>query len=286
LSYFETSTDEEDESCTAYLQPVSDNRAEIEIAGQTWAQQAANLSEWLQDEGPHLNKGPHTARFTRPNAEYRRGQVGDVERYCIRNYDDLHTIWLSLNARAKCSECGRWYHPVDHYEGFNSGAIAKALRRAIPSNEYVGVSLHSPRKEWYTHRHVALWIDGSATVGDFQSFIDSFIRNHPTAQASDNPYEGAIRINKVTHDDLSYSPKGANIEAEVKRGRTTALPVEITKNLPAINFTNDLQQAPRNVRMWAGALHAHEKQAWRGLGGYSGSRFKKYAKRQKETRKE
>ncbi|WP_144060707.1 hypothetical protein [Salinarchaeum sp. Harcht-Bsk1] len=281
--YNTDSTATEPNQSAAYLQLSSDKHL-CKLSGQTWAQQSANFCDWLQQEGPHQNKGQYTARFTHSKARYRFAKVADCERYCIREYDDLHTVWLSLNARAK-ADTGLWYDPLDHYDGFQSGAVSKALRRCIPSDDYVGVSLHSPRQTGYTHRHVALWIDGTVAQDDFQAFINSFVRNHPTARESDNSPEKAIRVNRVTGNDLSHLPEGADSETEAQRGRTTALPREIASNLPAMQVDNDLQQAPCHVRLWASLLWATDKRAWQPLGGYGGSRLDEYASRERMDRR-
>lgn len=245
-------------------------RTHLRIDGHRWRDTADDFVEWLADRDD--DGGEKSPRFTRRRAAYRFARAADVERSCIRDYNNPHTVWLSLTAEPK-AESGEWVDPLNHDDGFRSNAIRQSLYRVRREYDHAGVWMHAPRRSWYSHRHVALWLDGEVTESDFHSVVDSHVRNHPAAKGEQHPYDDAVKVRKVTSDDLSRAVDGLDVEIELSRGCTTALPREIGGNLPALACDWDLRDGPTPARMWAAAMWQNHnrkgRRIWSPVGDFS-----------------
>jgi len=237
-----------------------ENRAEIKIDGETWAEITEQFSTGLAETAPHKNLGDNTPRFTEPHGKYLYARLRAVHRYCMK-WLNLKTVWLSLTADEK-NESGEWVHPLRHDDGFRSSAVKQALyraRRRLDVEQWAGVWLMAPRKTGYSHRHYALWLDTEELIEQielaFERVVESHISAHPYASADGNPVDQAVQVRCL--DDCEK-----------------LLP-EIAHNIPEIGPDTDVRNLSEDwqyARIWA-ALYSTDDRVRQ----YELGRFKEIA---------
>uniref|UniRef100_UPI00403F4504 hypothetical protein n=1 Tax=Haladaptatus sp. DJG-WS-42 TaxID=3120516 RepID=UPI00403F4504 len=206
-------------------------------------------------------------RFSGAYGGFLYARVNTVARFCLDEFDDPHTVWISLKASEKAPD-GRWYHPLRHDDGFRSDAVRAALHRATPKAEnYAGLWVHAPRRTWYSHRHYALWIDGAARASDFEKVIDSHVRNHPTATREGHPYEKAIRLRSGNELVRATAPRG-NHEMDESHGATTTLTTEVGNNVPELGTDPDVRSGRSCDFWWAAMMWADDRIRYSPLGRF------------------
>ncbi len=216
-----------------------ENRADIEIGGQTWAEITEQFTRSLASTAPHKNLGDKTARFTEPHGDYLYARLSAVHSHCVK-WDNLSTVWLSLTADEKDSS-GNWLHPLSHDDGFRSDAVRQALyrvRRRLDIEQWAGLWLMAPRQTGYSHKHYALWLDCPQSIEQiesaFEPVVKSHIRNHPTATVEGNPCSQAVQVRKD--------------------GDCERLLPEIGHNIPEIGSETDVRSLSEEwqyARIWA-----------------------------------
>ena len=256
------------------------DRNRISFSGQTWSEWADDFGEWLSAKLPLRKNRTSTPRFTLQKAKYRYARVKSAARYCFEHFDRPHTVWLSLTARSRKRD--GWVNPAIHDAGFRSGAVKQALyrsRKKARIDDYAGVWLHAPRTEWYSHKHIALWVDGNVAEEDFHPVIKSHVRNHRYADKSHHQYGDAISIRSPNEYALA-TPAGSsqsNRGIDAERGQTAGLTNEVGDNIPALGANSDIRNCSEGAFMWATMLWALDRKYWQPLGD-----FKQYADRKKE----
>jgi hypothetical protein len=243
-------------------------RENIIFCGKSWKSHRDNFSDRLYEKHPHINQGDKTMRFTATHAGFLYARINTVARYCLDEFDDPHTVWLSLTAEAK-SQDGKWFHPLRHDDGFRSNAVRQSLYRATPKAEnYAGLWLHAPRRTGYSHRHYALWVNGEVTSEDFEPVIRSHVRNHPTATEEGNPPKGAIHV-RSSGQLMRLTTRDGNHEKDVAKGSTTALTKEVGNNLPSLGTDPDIREGRYCDFLWAAMLWADDRTQYKPLGRFA-----------------
>ncbi|WP_266075747.1 hypothetical protein [Haladaptatus caseinilyticus] len=242
------------------LPPANPYKITSRLNGYTWVQASNGYLK--------MDKDVHTQQ----SVKRRHGRTKDVERYCIENFENLTTVWLTFKIPEK-TVGGSWRNPIAHIREFEQGydSVYSSLYHRLKTRddyEYAGVRLFASRRTGYTHMHVALWVNAELSREYFEPVVDNFVNNAQTATMEDNPYDKAIRIRNVSDSDVQLEQSG-NTDVDRKRGATTKLPSEVSGNLDVLNRYEDTTDSPSAELLHATALFEAGKKAWNPFGSFN-----------------
>lgn len=235
--------DREDARSDSAFQPHNlDTRLSLDIDGYAWGQVVAGFRKIQESRMAEFWADNHRkCRFSAAKAKEKYAKTKDVERYCLREFDTLTTVWFSFVVPEKIPD-GEWMDPKKHAQNFEEAhsATFRNLKRRLQDYRHAGVWLRAARRTGYTHLHLAVWIEADLDAEHFYPVVDSFIRNAPNATPETNPYAKAVRVNQVTSDDV-VTPDNGNTEIDRERGATSRLPREIGGNIDALGTDTDIR---------------------------------------------
>lgn len=170
-----------------------------------------------------------------PNQQYRR--IVNTCRMCQREYDNLHTVMLSLRLSPTSNH---WRPPVTMFDmvfdAWRNGAsdrLRRLLNKKADRWEYVAViagtdPFASP------HYHIYLWVDGTVRPSDFEHVVDAYVKD--CAFAPDDGASHDIEGKAVTvrgPDDQEYATDHAvRDDLNAERGVPTKGAVYVAGQIP------------------------------------------------------
>lgn len=145
---------------------------------------------------------PH--RFDPDYCDKQYAKLKDLERGLREDYGKrLHTAMLTFTA-SSTDDDGDPLPPVDHLDELLSSweAVTRALRREMEGRRYERLAILEPHKSGYIHVHMAVFVDGKVTRGDFAPVIEAHLRNCEAAgeEAHDLGDDSTVSVRHVGSD--------------------------------------------------------------------------------------
>lgn len=197
----------------------------------TWSQARRAQSRHLRNEV----EGARRQGWTRtPRQQYSR--VLNTDRRCQRDYDDLHTVLVSL--RIQPVRSGQWLPPITMMDAVYQALRRRAmdrLRRQLSDMEWEFVAVIAGTDHFATpHYHLYLWVDGEVTPQDFSGMVDAFVedcRFAPDDGTGNRIEDGAVTV-EGPDDRTLATDNAARRDLNEKRGAPTAGAVYVASQIP------------------------------------------------------
>lgn len=169
-----------------------------------------------------------------PRQQY--GRVVNTDRICQRDYDDLHTVLLSLRIRPVRS--GQWLPPVTMmnavYQALRSRAMDR-LRRQLSGKEWEYVAVIAGTEHFATpHYHLYTWVDGEVKPQDFGGVVDAFVEDcefAPDDGTGNRIEDGAVTVEGPATRTLA-TDNAVRRDLNEERGAPTAGAVYVASQIP------------------------------------------------------
>ncbi|WP_150123091.1 hypothetical protein [Haladaptatus sp. R4] len=170
--------------------------------------------------------------FSRKEEDRRFARAADVERFYVQNTDIYSTVWISLSAdnsgETPVENASKFFpsklkdkirNDLKKYDLWKSAAVLRMLAPNKPPDNL-------PK----THGHLAIWIPGEVTPEMFHGIVEKHCEEVPGASMEDNPLDKSVSVHVHISDEVE-SPD----YIDSSKGHTSALPHEISNNLPIYN---------------------------------------------------
>ena len=171
------------------------------------------------------------------NARQRYNRVMSTDRMCQRDYDDLHTVLISL--RISPTQGDFWLPHVTMMEAVYQALRRRAmgqLRRDLDSTtedwEYVAV-IAGTEHFATPHYHLYMWVDGQVEADDFEGVVDDFVED--CEYAPDNGRGNRIEDGAVTvrgPDTQGFATEKVRQDLLKERGPATKGAVYVATQIP------------------------------------------------------
>lgn len=223
----------------------------------TWTDALDAFDAWLRDQRDYARADwcELDHRFTRRKCDQRSGVLCGVDRHLQNEYDDLHTVSLTLRGN-QYNAAGGFRCPIDHYDEVtaSNGNVRDALNHHLDV-PHVRLTVLGAHKQGYIHPHWFFWCDGRPSREPFIRALQAHLRNSPVALAHEHDPEDAIEIQRADPDPkYDYSDSDTYV---------TRLVHEASSQLPWPD--HDLLDAEPHDRRAASILWAkHYARQWRG----------------------
>lgn len=145
--------------------------------------------------------GPQETRFHESYSGRLYAKLKDLERGLTDAYGDrFHTALLTFTASS--GRPGEWVRPVDHLDDLLSSweAVRRALHRQMEGRRWEYLMVLEPHESGYPHVHVAVFVDGVVSAGEFEPVIDAHLRNCDRAGEEAHEYDSVITVKRVAQE--------------------------------------------------------------------------------------
>lgn len=195
-------------------------------------------------------------RFTPEKWEERYAKLNDLEDGVRNDYGRrTHTVLLSFTA-SSTDENDNPRSPVDHMLDLEQSkdAVNSALDRVLRGRRWTRLALPEQHKSGYIHWHWAVFVDGPVDPEDFQSVIDSHVRNCPAAEHS---------AHEILPDDPQKSAVSVRHVGDREDGMNLAAYLTSYTLGDGDEYGHDPLEAPEERQMMLALLWATNKRYWR-----------------------
>jgi hypothetical protein len=181
-----------------------------------------------------------------PNRQYRR--IVNTCRMCQQEYDDLHTVMLSLRLSPTTNH---WLPPGIMFDAVWDAWRKRAkdrLRRFLDKNagrwEYVEVIAGT---DYFAspHYHIYVWVDGAVKPSDFEHVVDAYVADCPFApdDGTGHDIEGRAVIVRGPDDQEYATDHAVRDDLNAEHGVPTKGAVYVAGQIPNLveydQYTDD-----------------------------------------------
>lgn len=179
--------------------------------------------EWLQEaretravfEGTDPETGdvskavvPLENRFMQERRKALYAKLHDLERGVREAYGKrLTTVMLTFTA-SNTSGAGDWLRcPANHLDDLlgSWSAVRRQLHRVLDGRRWEYARILEPHKSGYGHVHVAVFVDGPVSAGDFEPVMDAHVEHClPAASEAHGPETDAVSVNRGVENLAAY----------------------------------------------------------------------------------
>jgi len=207
-------------------------KVEEESRPMTWAEAREEQRYHLHGQRTSAVRNGWTPN---PNRQYRR--IVNTCRMCQQEYDNLHTVMLSLRLSPISNH---WRHPVTMFDtvwdAWHNRAYDK-FRRLLNKKgdqwEYVAV-IAGTEPYASPHYHIYAWVDGAVKPNDFEHVVDTYVED--CAFAPDDGAGHDIKGRAVTvrgPSDQEYATDDViRDDLNAERGAATKGAVYVATQIP------------------------------------------------------
>lgn len=177
----------------------------------SWGEATDRWAAWYDDQRDTAmvveNEEGDRTSFRTPNRftpEYREmlyAKAQSLERGLRDRWGSLlHTAMLSLTASSEDAH-GNPRPPVEHHRDLFSSweAVRRDLHRTLDGREWEYLAILEPHESGYVHVHIGVFVKGPVVAEQFQSVLDTHVRNCPTASRSAHKLHEQVEVRQASH---------------------------------------------------------------------------------------
>jgi len=238
------------------LQPVSWREAVWQW--RNWYEDSQDSAAVFENIYGERVKGSDPNRFHPDYGDKQYAKLKDLERGIRDDYGRrLHTAMLTLTASSTRSNGEGAVPPVDHLDGLleSWSAVTRELRRQMEGRRYERLAILEPHKSGYLHIHIAVFVDGKVTRGDFAPVVGAHLRNCHRAGEDAHDVE----------DDDTISVRWAGGDRGDENEHLDELAIYLAEYLGT--YGEEPLEQPDHVQQANAVLWATERQRWRPSNG-------------------
>ena len=176
-----------------------------------------------------------------------------LERQIEHRYESLTTVMLTFSASHENAN-GGWRCPADHMRDIAGGwdTARKHLYQALSGRDWEYAKVWEPHEDGYGHMHVAVFVDGEATAGEFRPVIEKYTETVKSAGSDAHALDEAVSVNDDVENVGSYISEYIGIfgDETLNRPITEQLFYAVTwaTNTRRVEFSNGAQEMIRDDR--------------------------------------
>jgi len=232
--------------------------------------QAANVGNVLQSwrdwyesyENSHITferddgKTVRTALENSYMPEYGKryyAKLKGLEREIERRYESLTTVMLTFSASHENAN-GGWRCPADHMRDIAAGfdTARKHLYHVLSGENWEYAKVWEPHADGYGHMHVAVFVDGDVTAGEFRPVIEKYTETVRSAGTDAHTLDKAVSVNDDIENVGSYISEYIGIFGDKPVNRPVSeqlfYSVSWATNTRRVEFSNGAQEMIRDDR--------------------------------------
>lgn len=163
--------------------PVTWSDAQDAFEDYLWKQRDFANAEWVDFD--------HS--YTRRHCEQLCGELCGVDRYIQQEFDDLHTVILTLRGN-QYNANGGFRCPIDHYDELlqPNNSVRDTLNYHL-DNPHARLTVLGEQKHGYAHVHWFFWTEGRPDREPFMRALHAHLRNSPIALETEHPTDDPDR---------------------------------------------------------------------------------------------
>jgi hypothetical protein len=169
---------------------------------ETWSDGQDEFENWLREKRNYANAPwcDFDHRFTRNWCCDKYAELGNVDRWCQQNFDNLHTVWMTLNG-GKRNEGNGFRCGLDFMnEILASQEKVRARINTHLDNRFARFTVLGAHKHGYPHVHWGFYVEGHPSREPFMRALHAHLDNSPVAVEAHHPPDDAISIEPANPD--------------------------------------------------------------------------------------
>jgi hypothetical protein len=217
----------------------------------TWSDAQDAFEDYLQEKRNFANAPwcDFDHRFTRDWCCNRYAELGNVDRWCQQNFNNLHTVWMTLNGD-KRNDGGGWRCGLDFTNELlqSNGKVGTRINTHL-DNRFARFTVLGAHKHGYPHVHWGFYVEGRPSREPFMRALHGHLNNSPVAVEAHHP-DDAISIEQA-NPDSQYDRSDTDVPV-------TRLMREASSQLLWPDSGVDVSDAPAHKRRFATLLWASQ----------------------------